>query len=139
MNTFGQVVKTLRTLEDLTLERVAKRIGSHKGYVSGIENHKVNPPSVGIVRKYAKLFTDALRRRGVEATDVDWVELAWGSKAPPLIRARIAARLLQGNPLAVMELGGMAIVPVKPKDMQAEQVPQATQEVGTAAPLGAQR
>ena len=35
---------------------MANKIGSHKGYVSGIENDKVNPPSVRIIKKYAKLF-----------------------------------------------------------------------------------
>lgn len=53
---FSDTVKMLRRERNLTLEKVAGRLGSHKGYVSGIENRKVNPPSVKIVRKYAKLF-----------------------------------------------------------------------------------
>jgi transcriptional regulator with XRE-family HTH domain len=74
---FGDLVKKLRKEKGLTLEFVAKKIGSHKGYVSGIENDKVNPPSVKIVKKFAKLFgqdTRALAR------------LAWVDKAPAILR-----------------------------------------------------
>lgn len=56
MTPFSDTVKMLRRERGMTLEVVAKHLGSHKGYVSGIENQKVNPPSVKIVRKYAKLF-----------------------------------------------------------------------------------
>ena len=40
MSNFGDLVKRLRKERSLTLEAVAKKIGSHKGYVSGIENPK---------------------------------------------------------------------------------------------------
>ena len=55
---FGHKIKALRFARRLTLEQVAKRIGSHKGYVSGIENDKVNPPSPKIIRRIAKLFNE---------------------------------------------------------------------------------
>lgn len=77
MSNFGDLVKRLRKEKSLTLEAVAKKIGSHKGYVSGIENGKVNPPSVKIIRKFARLFTQDERTL---------VRMAWADKAPALIR-----------------------------------------------------
>jgi transcriptional regulator with XRE-family HTH domain len=77
VSNFGDLVKRLRKEKGLTLEAVAKKIGSHKGYVSGIENAKVNPPSVKIIRKFARLFTQDERTL---------VRMAWADKAPPLIR-----------------------------------------------------
>jgi transcriptional regulator with XRE-family HTH domain len=70
-------MKRLRKEKGMTLEQVAKKIGSHKGYVSGIENDKVNPPSVKIIRKFAKLFVQDERQL---------VRTAWADKAPALIR-----------------------------------------------------
>jgi transcriptional regulator with XRE-family HTH domain len=75
---FGDLVKELRKKKGLTLAEVAKKIGSHKGYVSGIENHKVNPPSVKIIKKYAKVVGYDLRTL---------VRLAWVDKAPEMLRA----------------------------------------------------
>jgi transcriptional regulator with XRE-family HTH domain len=49
-------VRKLRKEKGLTQDGVAKKIGSHKGYVSGIENDKVNPPSIKVIKKYARLF-----------------------------------------------------------------------------------
>jgi transcriptional regulator with XRE-family HTH domain len=53
---FGDLVRKLRKERGLTLEAVAGKIGTHKGYVSGIENDKVNPPSIKIIKKYAKVL-----------------------------------------------------------------------------------
>lgn len=77
MSHFGSLVKKLRKEKSLTLEAVAKKIGSHKGYVSGIENDKANPPSVKIILKYAKLFGQDPKML---------VRLAWVDKAPAIIR-----------------------------------------------------
>ena len=77
MSNFGDLVQRLRKEKGLTLEAVAKKIGSHKGYVSGIENDKVNPPSVKIIRKFAKLFTQ---------DEKTLVRIAWADKAPQMIR-----------------------------------------------------
>lgn len=77
MSNFGDLLKRLRKEQGLTLEAVAKKIGSHKGYVSGIENDKVNPPSVKIIRKIAKLFRQDEKML---------VRIAWADKAPALIR-----------------------------------------------------
>ncbi len=77
MSHFGDRVRTLRKEKGLTLDVVAKKIGSHKGYVSGIENDKVNPPSVKIIKKFAKLF-------GQDARSL--ARLAWVDKAPAILR-----------------------------------------------------
>ena len=77
MSNFGDLVKRLRKERNLTLEAVARKIGSHKGYVSGIENDKVNPPSVKIIKKFAKLFSQDERTL---------VRIAWADKAPAIIR-----------------------------------------------------
>jgi transcriptional regulator with XRE-family HTH domain len=74
---FGDLVRQLRVESGLTLEGVAKRIGSHKGYVSGIENSKVSPPSVKLIRKFAELF---------HQDDRELIRLAWVDKAPAIIR-----------------------------------------------------
>jgi transcriptional regulator with XRE-family HTH domain len=74
---FGDLVKKLRKEKGLTLEAVAKKIGSHKGYVSGIETDKVNPPSVRLIKKFAKLF-------GQDARVL--ARLAWVDKAPEILR-----------------------------------------------------
>jgi transcriptional regulator with XRE-family HTH domain len=74
---FGDLVKKLRHEKGLTLEAVAKKIGSHKGYVSGIENAKVNPPSVKIIKKYAKALGQDARMLA---------RLAWVDKAPEILR-----------------------------------------------------
>ncbi len=74
---FGDLVKELRLEKGLTQETVAKKIGSHKGYVSGIENGKVNPPSEKVIRKYAKLFEQDTRKL---------VLIAWIDKAPAIVK-----------------------------------------------------
>lgn len=80
MSNFGDLVKRLRKERGLTLEAVAKKIGSHKGYVSGIENDKVNPPSVKIIRKFARLFAQ---------DEKTLVRMAWVDKAPEIIREEV--------------------------------------------------
>ena len=77
MSHFGDLVKKLRKEKGLTLEAVAKKIGSHKGYVSGIENDKVNPPSVKVIKKYAKIFGQDPRVLA---------RLAWVDKAPEILK-----------------------------------------------------
>lgn len=67
MATFGEQLKAARLARGLTLETVAKRINSHKGYVSGIERGKVNPPSARVVKKLAKLFNHVYEELLVDA------------------------------------------------------------------------
>ena len=77
MSRFGDLVKGLRKERRMTLEQVARKIQSHKGYVSGIENGKVNPPSVKFIRKFARIF---------QYDEKQMVRMAYVDKAPKLIR-----------------------------------------------------
>jgi transcriptional regulator with XRE-family HTH domain len=74
---FGELVKALRREKGLTLDAVAKKMGTHKGYISGIERGKVRPPSVKMIRKFARAFGQ---------DEKALVRMAWVDKAPPLIR-----------------------------------------------------
>jgi SOS-response transcriptional repressor LexA len=77
MSRFGDLVKKLRKERSMTLEQVARKIQSHKGYVSGIENGKVNPPSVKFIRKFARIF---------QYDEKQMVRMAYVDKAPKLIK-----------------------------------------------------
>jgi transcriptional regulator with XRE-family HTH domain len=90
MNSFGQVVRARRRQLGLTLEQLAKKVGTHKGYVSGTENGKVRPPAAKLTLKLAK---------ALDLNALDLVELGWAEKAPALIRDRVRTRLQQDNPL----------------------------------------
>jgi transcriptional regulator with XRE-family HTH domain len=77
MNNFGGFIKSMRKAKGLTLEKLAKEIGTEKGYISSIENGKVNPPSADVVREMA------------DALDVGREELlllAYVQKAPEEIQ-----------------------------------------------------
>jgi transcriptional regulator with XRE-family HTH domain len=87
MSRFGDLVKRLRKDRSMTLEQVARKIQSHKGYVSGIENGKVNPPSVKFIRKFAKIF---------QYDEKQMVRMAYVDKAPKLIRDE-AVVILEGS------------------------------------------
>jgi transcriptional regulator with XRE-family HTH domain len=102
---FGDLVKSLRKDKGLTLEAVAKKIGSYKGYVSGIENDKVNPPSVRIIKKYAKVL-------GQDARTL--ARLAWVDKAPEILRedAEEFLKWCQTRDLFSGERAGPAATPV---------------------------
>jgi len=75
---FGDRLRKLRRGRGLSLKVVADAIGTFKGYVCGIEGGKVNPPSVKIIKKIAKLFGQDVR---------PLVRLAWVDKAPSILRA----------------------------------------------------
>lgn len=77
MSRFGDLVKKLRTERNLTMNALARKLGTHKGYISGIEGSKVNPPSVKVIRKYAKAL-------GQDPKHL--VRIAWVDKAPEIIR-----------------------------------------------------
>lgn len=89
MSDFGDLVKRLRKGRGMTLEQVARKIGSHKGYVSGIENGKVNPPSVKFIRKFARIF---------EHDEREMVRIAYLDKAPKTIRDEIRTLLAGASP-----------------------------------------
>lgn len=56
MAQFGNLLYDLRKKRDLTLDAVARRAGTHKGYISGIERGKVNPPSPKFLKKFARIL-----------------------------------------------------------------------------------
>lgn len=56
MKDFASIVRSARIEKGLTLQAVATKLGSHKGYISGFEHRKVNPPSAKLVKKLAKLL-----------------------------------------------------------------------------------
>jgi len=51
---YGEVVHRARKVLRLTLDGVGRRIKSQKGYISGIENGTVNPPSLKVTKRLAK-------------------------------------------------------------------------------------
>ena len=75
--TYGQILKSARIRRELTLEQVAKAISSHKGYVCGIENGKVNPPSPRFTVKFCRVL-------GLEPEYM--LCLAVAEKAPRIVR-----------------------------------------------------
>jgi transcriptional regulator with XRE-family HTH domain len=54
MKTFGQEIGDAIRAQKRTLDQVARNTGTHKGYISGIVNGKVNPPAWRMVRRLAK-------------------------------------------------------------------------------------
>lgn len=82
MTQFSVSMKELRAATGMTLDQVAKKIKSHKGYVSGIENGKVNPPSLKFLKRFAVLY----------GTDFEALVLqAYIDKAPEIIKAKVVA------------------------------------------------
>lgn len=72
--TFGTMIHDARVFKrDWTLEQLAKRTGTHKGYISGIERGQVNPPSPAVCRKLAKVL---------ELSADTLVALSWVEKRP---------------------------------------------------------
>lgn len=101
MSKFGRALLALRLSKGLTLEEMARKIGSHKGYISGFENAKVKPPSAKMLRRIAKLFSEI----PLEA----FLELAWVEKAPKEIQPKLLELIAQ-NPLLKIEMRPAEIV-----------------------------
>ena len=77
MGLFGAWLAKARAQKKLTLEGVARLVGTEKGYISMITRGYCAPPSAKMVRKMAKVFE----------TDVEDLLLrAWIDKAPEEIR-----------------------------------------------------
>lgn len=74
---YGLVIRDRRWFAKLTLEQVARKIGSHKGYISAIENNKVRPPSPRVTARLCKVLGMDLRTMLMRG---------WAEKAPALIR-----------------------------------------------------
>lgn len=79
MLTFGQVVRAQRQKLGLTLDAVAKRAGTHKGYVSGIETGKVSPPLARVTGRLCSIL---------EMNEEEMLLLAWAEKAPKEVREK---------------------------------------------------
>jgi len=77
MSNFGELLRRLRREQGYSLRTVARRLDTQKGYLSGIENGKVNPPSDRLVKRIAQMYRQDERML---------LRLAWADKAPPLIR-----------------------------------------------------
>jgi transcriptional regulator with XRE-family HTH domain len=86
MISFGDVIKARRRELKLTLEAVGKSAGgASKGYMSGIENNKVAPPSAKVVDLLARalrIYPAPLQMR------------AWLQKAPSVVKQNVAYRQL---------------------------------------------
>ena len=59
------------------MEALARMLRTHKGYISSIESGKVNPPSVKVIKKFAKVLGQDVKHL---------VRIAWVDKAPEIIR-----------------------------------------------------
>jgi transcriptional regulator with XRE-family HTH domain len=70
---FGKRLRELRKQKGMTLETLASKIGSSKGYLSGIENEKVNPPTEKFVRKLARIFGQ---------DEIEFLKMAYLDKVP---------------------------------------------------------
>lgn len=82
MNPFGMEIRKARKAKGLTLETLARKVGTHKGYISGWEKGSVNPPSAALTMKVAKVLDLNGRRLMI---------LAWAQKSPLPIRADVVA------------------------------------------------
>jgi len=80
---FGVIIMKRRIELGFTLETVAKTAKTHKGYISGIEHGKVNPPSalsVGLLCEVLKLNKKVMLIK------------AWAEKAPLFILPDVLKR-----------------------------------------------
>lgn len=77
MKSFGILLKKMRLRKEWTLDELAAKVGCRKGYLSGIESGALNPPSIKIVRRLAKIFK-------MDVRSLAW--MAWREKAPKPIR-----------------------------------------------------
>jgi transcriptional regulator with XRE-family HTH domain len=74
---FGTMLRQARRTRGLTLQEVASKTGSSKGYFSGVENGKINPPTYALVEKIARLL-------GIPESDL--CLFAFAVKAPKQIQ-----------------------------------------------------
>lgn len=84
MQSFGKFLRQLRMEREMSLTGLAKKAGVEKGYLSGVEHEKVNPPSAKVVRVLAKVLRHDLK---------DLLMRAYIEKAPKEIKADLARAL----------------------------------------------
>jgi transcriptional regulator with XRE-family HTH domain len=108
MQSFAEWLGKEIRIRGWTLETVAKRIGSHKGYISGMRHQKVNPPSAKIVRKLCRIFGQTEEQTKLV------LKLAWAEKAPIAIRAEMVDLVLHHNGHCARDLRDMRVVAKTP-------------------------
>lgn len=81
MQTFGKFLRELRVAKEMSLTELAHKAGVEKGYLSGVENRKVNPPSAKVVRVLAKVLRHDVK---------DLLMRAYIEKAPKEIQEDLA-------------------------------------------------
>jgi transcriptional regulator with XRE-family HTH domain len=77
MNAFGKAIQEAKELKGWTLEQIAKKVGTYKGYISSQITGHVNPPSAKLVKKLAK---------ALEIDEKKLLVLSYIEKAPKEIR-----------------------------------------------------
>jgi transcriptional regulator with XRE-family HTH domain len=77
-------MRFLRGASGLTLDQVARAVGSRKGYVSSIETGQMRPPSSKFISRFARLYS---------VDEKELLRLAYAEKAPELIRDEIIRAL----------------------------------------------
>ncbi len=85
MMSFGECLRSLRRACGLSLGQLGRKIHRGKGYLSGIENGKVNPPSPKVIRKLAEALGHDVK---------ELLTLAYVEKAPKEIRKDLEKKLL---------------------------------------------
>ena len=108
---FGMIVKNLRAGKKLTLEDLGKQVKKSKGYLSGIENQKVRPPTPKIVASLAASL-------GFDANVL--AQVAYVEKAPKSLTTLSEFQAFKQSVMSRVPanlLSNGAAVPVeKPKD-----------------------
>lgn len=99
MHGFSTTIRRARKSRGWTLDHVARRLGTNKGYVSGIEMGRVNPPSAELVLKLASVYH-------LDPTEL--LLLALAEKAPKQVRAELRRRLFGVGRSAARKEGSMA-------------------------------
>jgi transcriptional regulator with XRE-family HTH domain len=110
---FGMIVKNLRAEKKLTLEDLGKLVKKSKGYLSGIENQKVRPPTPSIVASLAKAL-------GFDANIL--AQVAYVEKAPKSLNALPDFEVFRQSVMAKVPanlLRDGSIVVEKPKEEKA--------------------
>ena len=87
---FGTLLRTWRKERGLTLARGAKQWGIGKGYASGLETGKVNPPSAKKVKRIARAI-------GHDPTDL--LRIAWIPKVPVEIKNLLSVEVPACQPV----------------------------------------
>lgn len=86
MKSFGKFLRELRVEKEMSLTDLARKAGVEKGYLSGVENEKVNPPSAKVVRVLARILRHDLK---------DLLMRAYIEKAPKEIQEDLARALFE--------------------------------------------